>query len=187
MGPPEGAGRWSLVADAVATVVALAGGSEPTPTERRHAMALRLLDRLGIVTRDGGAAEGLPGGFGAVYPALRELEDRGPVRRGYVVAGPGRPQFGPAGGVERPRAARSDPGGQGPEAGQALLLAAADRANPWGATLAWPRASDDDHRVLARAAGAYVVLVDGEPALYLERGGKSLQTLPAFGSPAVAR
>jgi ATP-dependent Lhr-like helicase len=47
--------------------------------------------------------------------------------------------------------------------------------------------SDDDHRVLARAAGAYVVLVEGEPALYLERGGRSIQTLPAFGSPAIAK
>ncbi|MEA2678061.1 MAG: hypothetical protein QOJ81_2202, partial [Chloroflexota bacterium] len=69
---------------------------------------------------------------------------------------------------------------------ETLLLAASDPANPYGATLAWPRWSDEDRRPLARAAGAYVVLVDGEPALYLERGGKSLQTLPAFAAPEVA-
>jgi ATP-dependent Lhr-like helicase len=61
-----------------------------------------------------------------------------------------------------------------------LLLAASDPANPYGAALAWPRWSDEDRRPLARAAGAYVVIVDGEPVLYLERGGKTLQTLPAF-------
>jgi ATP-dependent Lhr-like helicase len=31
-----------------------------------------------------------------------------------------------------------------------------------------------------------VVLVDGVPALYMERGGKTLQTLPAFDDPEVA-
>jgi ATP-dependent Lhr-like helicase len=67
-----------------------------------------------------------------------------------------------------------------------VLLAAADPANPYGAALAWPRASESDTRVHARAAGAYVVLHDGEPALYLDRGGRSLQTLPAFTDPDVA-
>ncbi|MFN8624341.1 MAG: ATP-dependent helicase, partial [Chloroflexota bacterium] len=67
-----------------------------------------------------------------------------------------------------------------------LLLAAADPANPYGAALAWPRAADDDSRVFARAAGAYVVLHDGEPALYLDRGGRSIQTLPAFADPDTA-
>jgi len=63
-----------------------------------------------------------------------------------------------------------------------VVLAAADPANPFGASLPWPRHGDDDRRVLARAAGAYVVLRDGEPVLYVDRGGRSLQTLPAFTS-----
>src|SRR5205085_8516443 len=61
-GPPEGAGRWSLVQPAAAT-----------PTERAHATALALLDRQGIVTRDGIAVEALEGGFAGVYPVLRAL------------------------------------------------------------------------------------------------------------------
>ena len=66
------------------------------------------------------------------------------------------------------------------------LLAAADPANPYGAALPWPRRGETDRRPLQRAAGAYVVLVDGVAALYLERGGSTLQTLPAADDPAVA-
>ena len=41
-------------------------------------------------------------------------------------------------------------------------------------------------RPLQRAAGAYVVMVDGIAAVYLERGGSTLQTLPAADDPDVA-
>ena len=176
LGPPEAAGRWSLVGDAVATSTAL-GGRTPSPTERRHALALRLLERQGIVTRDGLAAEGVEGGFGAVYPVLRELEERGRVRRGYFVEGLGGAQFALPGAVDRLRAERPDPGEGRPAA--ALVLAATDPANPYGAALPWPRHGDLDHRPLPRSAGAYVILHEGRPILYLERGGRSLLTLPA--------
>src|SRR4051812_33959145 len=179
MGPPEAAGRWSLVADAAATAVALRGGKAPTDTERRHAQALRLLDAYGVVTRDTVAGESLPGGFSGVYPILREMEERGRVRRGYFIEGLGGAQFCQPAALDRLRAERSDAAGDR-RAAETLLLAASDPANPYGASLAWPRWSDDDRRPLPRAAAAYVVIVDGEPALYLERGGKSLQTLPAF-------
>jgi ATP-dependent Lhr-like helicase len=186
MGPPEGAGRWSLVSDAVATAVALVGGGTPSATERHHATALRLLERHGVVTRDSVAAEGLPGGFGAVYPVLREMEDRGRIRRGYFVEGLGGAQFALPGAIDRLRAVRSDLVTGDSDWGRAILLAAADPASPWGAALPWPRASDEDRRPFARAAGAYVVLVDGKPALYLERGGRSLHTLPEFTDREVA-
>ena len=174
MGPPEAAGRWSLVAHQPAS-----------ETERRHAQALRLLDAYGVVTRDSVAAESLPGGFAAVYPVMREMEERGRVRRGYFVEGLGGAQFCQPAALDRLRAERSDAAGDR-RAAAVLLLAASDPANPYGATLAWPRWSDEDRRPLARAAGAYVVLVGGEPALYLERGGKSLQTLPGFADAEVA-
>jgi ATP-dependent Lhr-like helicase len=184
LGPPEAAGRWSLVADALATATTL-GGRAPSPTERRHALALRLLERQGVVTRDGVASEGIEGGFGAVYPILRELEERGRARRGYFVEGLGGAQFALPGAVDRLRAERSYPGEGRPSVG--LVLAATDPANPYGAALAWPRHDDADRRPLPRAAGAYVVLVEGRAVLYLERGGRSLQTLPpAVGPDAVA-
>jgi len=68
--------------------------------------------------------------------------------------------------------------------GTVHLLAAADPANPYGAALAWPRRSDEDRRPFQRAAGAYVVLVDGRPVVYLERGGRTIQSFPAADDPA---
>jgi ATP-dependent Lhr-like helicase len=177
LGPPEGAGRWSLVADALATARALSG--DASETERRLALAQRLLDRHGILTRDGVASEEIAGGFGAVYPVLRELEDQGRVRRGYFVEGLGGAQFALPGGVERLRALRGGVDGHAAP-GDAIVLAAADPANPYGAALPWPRRSDEDRRPLPRVPGAFVVLRDGDPLLYLERGGRTLQTLPAF-------
>jgi ATP-dependent Lhr-like helicase len=184
MGPPEAAGRWSLVSEAIATSVALAGGSTPTATERAHALAVQLLERHGVVTRDAVAAEAIVGGFSAVYPILREMEERGRVRRGYFVEGLGGAQFALPGAVDRLRAERTDPSGDRSRGLAGVLLAATDPAQPYGGTLPWPRAGDDDRRAFARAAGASVVLVDGDAALYLDRGGRSLQTFPAFESDA---
>ncbi|HEY6013790.1 MAG TPA: hypothetical protein VIU37_07280, partial [Candidatus Limnocylindrales bacterium] len=103
---------------------------------------------------------------------------------GYFVDGLGAAQFALAGALDRLRAARepADP----PASGAVLLLAAADPANPFGAALPWPRRGETDRRPLQRAAGAYVVVVDGQAALYLERGGSTLQTLPAADHPEVA-
>jgi ATP-dependent Lhr-like helicase len=173
LGPPEATGRWSLV--------------EPppgTPTERVHATALALLDRQGIVTRDGVAGEGIEGGFAGVYPVLRALEEAGRIRRGYFVDGLGAAQFALAGAIERLRALRE--AARGPGERVIHLLASADPSNPYGAAIPWPRRGEDDRRPLQRAAGAYVVLVDGVAALYLERGGSSLQVLPAADDPEVA-
>jgi ATP-dependent Lhr-like helicase len=174
LGPPEAAGRWSLVPT-----------ERPgTPTERLHATSLALLERHGVLTREAVAAEGIDGGFSAVYPVLRALEDAGRIRRGYFVDGLGAAQFALAGALDRLRAVRdgADPAGEG----VVHLLAAADPANPYGAALSWPRRGEADRRPYQRAAGAYVVLVDGLAALYLDRGGSSIQVLPAADDPDVA-
>jgi ATP-dependent Lhr-like helicase len=73
-----------------------------------------------------------------------------------------------------------------PAARSAYVLAAADPANPYGAAIPWPRRGDDDRRPLQRAAGAYVAIVDGEAALYLERGGSTIQVLAPADDPEVA-
>ncbi|HET6380104.1 MAG TPA: hypothetical protein VFH63_03595, partial [candidate division Zixibacteria bacterium] len=67
---------------------------------------------------------------------------------------------------------------------RALILAAADPAQPYGAALPWPRDEGADRLPLQRVAGAYVVLVDGVPALYVEKGGRGLLTLPALTADA---
>ena len=175
LGPPEAAGRWALVADRPAI--------PSSPTERLHSVALALLERHGILVREGVAAEGVEGGFAGIYPVLRALEDAGRIRRGYFVDGLGAAQFALPGAIDRLRAVR-EPAPPGER--EVRLLAAADPANPYGAALAWPRRGEGDRRPLQRAAGGYVVLVDGLAALYLERGGRSLQTLPAFDDPEVA-
>ena len=171
LGPPRAAGRWSLVADLV--------GEERTPTERGHALATSLLERHGVVTREAAAAEGIGGGYASVYPVLRAMEESGRARRGYFVAGLGAAQFALPGAVDRLRAARDD------DEPSVRILAATDPAQPYGAALAWPRGADDVRLPLQRAAGAYVVLVDGSAALYVERGGRSLLTLPAASDPGI--
>jgi len=58
------------------------------------------------VTREAVASEAIDGGFSAVYPILRALEDAGRIRRGYFVDGLGAAQFALAGAIERLRAVR---------------------------------------------------------------------------------
>ncbi len=160
LGPPAGAGRWSLVAPLLQPA--------PSSTEIAHAQALQLLERHGVVTREGVRAEGVPGGFAAVYPVLRALEEAGRARRGWFVAGLGAAQFALPGAVDRVRSFRT----ANADEPRAIVLAATDPAQPYGAAIGWP----DTGGRPARAAGAHVVLVDGELAVYLERGGKSLLT-----------
>jgi ATP-dependent helicase Lhr and Lhr-like helicase len=120
------------------------------------------------VTRETAIAEGIPGGFAAIYGELQNLELLGTARRGYFVEGLGGAQFALPGAVER---LRSMPR---PE-GELLWLAATDPANPYGATLPWPKL--EGSRRAARTAGAYVGLRDGVPVLYVERGGKGILRL----------
>lgn len=188
-GPPTVGGRWSLLPAA-----------EPDPTHRAHALARALLDRHGIVTRGAVAAEGVEGGFSAAYRVLAAFEESGQARRGYVVEGLGAAQFAMDGAVDRLRAvntqrertaddalpdtgpARSRRGG--PQ--RAVVLAAADPANAYGAALSWPEPPEGSTHKPGRKAGSLVVLVDGELTLYLERGGKTLLIWPFGHDPAPA-
>ena len=185
-GPPTAAGRWSLLP-----------AREPDPTRRAHAVAEALLDRHGVVTRGAVMAERVPGGFAAAYRVLTAFEETGRCRRGYFVEGLGAAQFAVPGAVDRMRAlagaAERRAGGMTPPASwgatglragevagpEAVVLAATDPANPFGAALPWPSRPGEGggggHQP-GRKAGAVVVLVDGGLALYVERGGKSLLT-----------
>ncbi len=133
-------------------------------------MAELLLERQGILTREGVLAEGLPGGFSAIYSELTGLETLGTARRGYFVEGLGGAQFALPGAVERLRA-------QSERDAAPLVLSAVDPAQPYGAVLPWPAQRAGGARRPARTAGAYVVLAGGDPVLYVERGGRALQTL----------
>jgi len=138
-----------------------------------RAVAELLLERYGIVTRETVLAEGIPGGFAGLYGELSNLETLGTARRGYFVEGLGGAQFALPAAIERLRTMRTD------EPTGALVLAATDPANPFGATLPWPKRDEDSNRRPARVPGAYVVTIDAEPVLYVERGGKGLLPLRA--------
>ncbi|MGE5826861.1 MAG: DEAD/DEAH box helicase, partial [Micromonosporaceae bacterium] len=171
-GPPTAAGRWYRLPE-----------RDLNPTRRSAALADALLERHGVVTRGAVAAEGPTGGFAAVYPVLAALEERGVARRGYFVEHLGAAQFAVPGAVDRLRALTESTEGAG-----ALVLAATDPANPYGAALPWPERVIDEtapgagHRP-GRKAGALVVTVAGELALYVERGGRTL--LSFADDPAV--
>jgi ATP-dependent Lhr-like helicase len=170
-GPPTVGGRWSLL---------------PTPsgdeTRRSHALAETLLDRYGVLTRGAVQAEGVPGGFAAVYRVLTAFEEAGRCRRGYFVEGLGAAQFASPGAVDRLRTGTPSDADDSP---RAIVLAATDPANPYGAALPWPtrQGEREGHRP-GRKAGALVVLVDGALAVYVERGGKTLLSFEPDGTEA---
>ena len=164
-GPPTVSGRWSALPQPV-----------QDPTRRLHVQALTLLERHGILIRGAAAAERVSGGFGALYPVLRALEDAGQCRRGYFVEGLGAAQFALPGAVDRMRAmadsARTGAGrsaanqadpwdtggppgrdpwtvrprGASEPAQRVVVLAAADPASAYGAALPWPDRPDRPDR-----------------------------------------
>jgi ATP-dependent Lhr-like helicase len=186
-GPPPVAGRWSRLPD-----------RDTDATRRTHALAEALLDRHGVVTRGAVMVERVPGGFAAVYAVLKAFEEAGRVRRGYFVEGLGAAQFAAPGAVDRMRAlaaakpAADEPLWETPVPGgwdaspqlarqrkrrdeaRAVVLAATDPANPYGAALPWTETQGEGGHKPGRKAGALVVLVDGALVLYVERGGKTL-------------
>jgi ATP-dependent Lhr-like helicase len=160
-GPPAAAGRWSLVEPLLEPAA--------SPTEASFARATQLLERHGVLTREAVLGEGAPGGYAAVYAILRALEESGKTRRGYFVDGLGAAQFAVPGAVDRLRELRESPArGRG----RTLVLAAADPAQPYGAAIPWPTSEGRP----ARVAGAYLVLADGVPVAFLERGARSALT-----------
>ncbi|MFN6550857.1 ATP-dependent helicase [Mycolicibacterium septicum] len=159
---PMVSGRWSALP-----------GAEPDSTVRAHFQAELLLNRHGVLTKGAAAAEGVPGGFATLYKVLSAFEDAGRCQRGYFVESLGGAQFAAASTVDRLRSYLDGVDPQRPEY-HAVVLAATDPANPYGAALAWPdRGGDDTHRP-GRKAGAVVALVDGQLVWFLERGGRTL-------------
>jgi ATP-dependent Lhr-like helicase len=132
-------------------------------------MANQLLTRHGVVARDVTAIEQLPGGFSALYPVLRRLEETGRIRRGYFVAGLGAAQFAQPGAIDLLRDAREER-----DEVITVTVSATDPANPYGVLIPWPVLVAEDTRGATRTAGARVVIVNGRLAAWISRGDRQL-------------
>ncbi len=152
-------GRWSLVEQ---RVVARANASEWSA-----AVAQQMLVRNGIVMRETAAAENVRGGYPAVYPALKTMEENGWVRRGMFVASMGAAQFATAAAVDMLRSLRRPA-----ERTETVHLAASDPADYEG-LLPWLE-NRSDHN-MARAGGASVVLANGKLVAFLRRRNPAIR------------
>jgi ATP-dependent helicase Lhr and Lhr-like helicase len=153
---------------------------ERTGAQRLTAVANQFLNRLGVVTREAVGAEKIVGGFSAVYPVFKVMEESGKIRRGYFIAARGAAQFALSGALDRLRDFREPA-----DEPQTYLLAATDPANPYGAVLPWPERNDSYH--FGRNAGARVILIDGQMAAYLGKGEKNLLTFITLDDPLIER
>lgn len=122
---PTVSGRWSALPAA-----------EPDSTVRAHFQAELLLGRHGVLTKGAVGAEGVPGGFATLYKVLSTFEDAGRCQRGYFVESLGGAQFAVASTVDRLRSYLDNVDPERPEY-HAVVLAATDPANPYGAALGW--------------------------------------------------
>ncbi|MGN6089943.1 MAG: Lhr family helicase, partial [Actinomycetales bacterium] len=202
-GPPTVAGRWSLLPPRETDPTLRASAVTESLLDRHgvvtrgavvaervpggFAAAYRVLTAFEDVgrARRGYVVEGLGGAqfsTGGAVDRLRAVANRleAAAVRGAGADDPwdtgglvddwraGRQQRGPASPAARARAQRED--GEG----RALVLAATDPAQPYGAALSWPDREDAGGHRPGRKAGALVVLVSGGLVLYVERGGKTL-------------
>jgi ATP-dependent Lhr-like helicase len=179
---PSAQGRWSLVESR--------RGPVANATQWSAAAAQQLLVRYGIVMREAASSDNLPGGFSAIYPALRTMEESGLLRRGMFVAGLGAAQFAMNAAVDMLRSLRNLP-----EPPETVHVASVDPANPYGGVLPWPRKEegepDSPVSSLARTAGASVVLVNGALAAYFRRNNPAISVFlpenePEFSQVALA-
>ena len=193
--PASAEGRWSLVSASRQKAVRDAAAD----TQRATALARQLLARYGLVPREVGAAEEIPGGFSAVYEVLRTMEETGKIRRGYFVAGVAAMQFALPSVLDMLRALRDRP-----DVAEVVTLLSTDPANPYGALLPWPtgnapqpaegreKGTEDGavvskRRATTRTVGSHVILVDGALVAWVGRGGRQVTTFLPVDDPDRSR
>lgn len=175
---PGGAGRPALAATVTLpgswTLLNIRPASD---TVRALALTRALLDRSGVATHGAARSSAIPGGFPALQPVLRAMEDAGHLLRGRFVSGMGAAQFAEPALIERIRQLQRAP------SAATLALATLDPANPFGTQLPWPLTLSGTKPL--RRSGSWVVLFQGEPLLWLPPGGKQLHTFMADISPEI--
>lgn len=156
-------GLWS----AVPTVTA-------TAEQRSLAQVEILLDRYGIIAPLLIDAEDVPGGFSALYPVLRRMEEHGTLVRGMFVQGFGAAQFARRDTVDQLRRA-----GEG-HSRSCVAIEVMDPANLTGAAVTWPQYGGTANKPLRRAGGM-VVLDHGNLVVYAAVKGHHLTTFTDDG------
>jgi ATP-dependent Lhr-like helicase len=161
---PGSEGRWSLLNYGEESARSL--------TARQTFVTEQLVRRYGVLVRPAIARELVEGGFAALYPILRAMEEAGRVRRGYFVAGMGGAQFASPGTDETLRRDRRQ---SEPHEDNVVVLGASDPANAYGSILKWPP-TRVENMSMQRGGGARVFLLEGELIGYLGRAGNHLIT-----------
>lgn len=152
----------------------------PEATENvRLRRVQHMLQRNGVVSREVALAEGIEGGFAAVYPILKELELHGHVQRGYFVKPLSGAQFALPAALDGLRASsEGEP--------SVAVLPTLDPANPYGRVVPWPALSEPEAGPVRRGSGGRVVLCGGRPGLVWETSGRML-TFAGMGPADLAR
>ncbi|KFI92086.1 DEAD/DEAH box helicase [Bifidobacterium stellenboschense] len=195
-------GLWSVVgvagADAATGAGAMGNATNPTADGDEHAVnaydnapaghhaddggderrALELveilLDRYGVIAQPMIDKENLPGGFPALYPLLKRMEEHGRLARGMFVEGFGAAQFAERETVDELRRVEGD--GQAGVPGHMrspVALSVLDPANLYGSALPWPSAPAGASKPVRREGGV-IVLADGRPVSYATPKSKHL-------------
>ena len=146
---------------------AVPGMGEDESTERALALVEALLDRYGVIAQPLIDKEDIPGGYSAVYPILKRMEEHGRLVRGMFIHGFGAAQFAESDTVDalrHPSEHRSQ---------SVVAVSVLDPANLSGSAIGWPDVPVSAGRPVRRA-GAVVVLGPQGALLYAAAKAKHL-------------
>ncbi|OZG58226.1 DEAD/DEAH box helicase [Bifidobacterium myosotis] len=156
-------GLWS----AVPGVNQEAEDMQREQAERMLALIDVLLDRYGIIAQPLVDRENVPGGYSALYPVLKRLEEHGRLVRGMFVRGFGAAQFAERETVDALRHPLEE------RSHSVMALSVLDPANLAGTAIGWPAITANAAKPVRRA-GSVVVLGAQGPMLYATVKSKRL-------------
>ncbi len=151
------AGRWSLVR---------AGEHRAAAPDDARDLALKLLERHGILAREMLAVESAQISWNEIVSALRRLEYSGAIRRGWFVRSISGEQYALPEAVEMLRAARS----LNPAREKPVALSAIDPANPYGAVIAGCGIAREAGNVVVIRAGHVIAGLQGRAMITVGEG-----------------
>jgi ATP-dependent Lhr-like helicase len=168
-------GRWSLV-ESFSIYGKTAAEPQAANSDGRTLAQLQaylLLERYGILAKEWHRRESglLP--WYAIFQALKQMEWRGEVRRGYFVEGLSGVQFALPQAVEMLAADNAIAAPVNP-----VMLSVLDPAVPYGSGINLPLTDFDGSPLsLVRQAGNHLLFVNAKPVLYAENYGNRLKSL----------